>query len=54
MCLIITLIFTILAIKAWSDGQGDAALLYGAIALVFAVLMGWNIKRAWQKRKKAP
>jgi len=49
MCLIITLIFTILAIKAWSDGQGDAALLYGAIALVFAVLMGWNVTKVLKK-----
>lgn len=53
MCLIITLIFTVLAIKAWSDGQGGAALLYGAIAFGFAALMGWNIRRVWKKRKKA-
>ncbi len=53
MCLIITLIFTVLAIKAWSDGQKEGALLYGAIALGFAVLMGWNMRRVWKKRKKS-
>ncbi len=50
MCLIITAVFTVLAINALLHHDTPAALLYGAIALFFAILMGLNIKRVWKKR----
>ena len=51
MCLIITAVFSVLAINALLHHDITAALLYGAIALLFAILMGLNIKRVWKKRR---
>ncbi|BCD68445.1 hypothetical protein [Nitratiruptor sp. YY09-18] len=52
MCLIITLLF--LALAVWSSLHADyiAALLYGAIALVFGLLLVWNIKKTWKDHHK--
>lgn len=50
MCLIIAGVFAVLAINALLHHDTTAALLYGAIALFFVILMGLNIRRVWKKR----
>jgi len=50
MCLVVAVIFLLLAINEWQSANEMGALLYGIIALFFFALLAFNIYKVWQKR----
>jgi glucose uptake protein GlcU len=52
MCLVISLVFSYLAIMFFSEGDLTNAIINGIIALVFIVLLIRNILRTKKEREK--